>query len=196
MRGLYIGRFQPYHLGHQAVLQKISEEVDEIVIVIGSAQESHTPENPFTAGERIDMIYKALGRLRDRCYVIPLQDVKRNAIWVDHVRSMVPRFDVVYSNNPLVVQLFSEAMVKVRKPPMYQREIYSGTAIRGMMLSSGDWRSLLPEAVAFVIDEIGGVERLLSISCSDSSLDEGNSAKKRSNGFGEEWLPRRGDCRR
>ncbi|HPE63870.1 MAG TPA: adenylyltransferase/cytidyltransferase family protein, partial [Methanothrix sp.] len=29
-RGLYIGRFQPYHLGHQAVLQKIVEEVDEI----------------------------------------------------------------------------------------------------------------------------------------------------------------------
>ncbi len=48
MRGLYIGRFQPYHLGHQAVLEKIAEEVDEIVIVIGSAQESHTAENPFT----------------------------------------------------------------------------------------------------------------------------------------------------
>ncbi|MDM7912735.1 MAG: nicotinamide-nucleotide adenylyltransferase [Methanotrichaceae archaeon] len=175
MRGLYIGRFQPYHLGHQAVLQKISEEVDEIVIVIGSAQESHTQENPFTAGERIDMIYAALGRLREKCYVIPLQDVKRNAIWVDHVRSMVPRFDAVYSNNPLVVQLFGEAGIEVRKPPMYQREIYSGTAIRSLMLSGGDWRSLLPEAVAFVVDEIGGVERLRNISCSDSFLDKGDA---------------------
>jgi len=172
MRGLYIGRFQPYHLGHQAVLQKISEEVDEIVIVIGSAQESHTPENPFTAGERIDMIYAALEDLRSRCYVIPLQDVKRNAIWVGHVRSMVPRFDVVYSNNPLVVQLFSEAGMKIRKPPMYQREIYSGTAIRRLMLSSGDWRSLLPEAVTSLVEGIGGVERLVSISCSDCFLDE------------------------
>ena len=56
MRGLYIGRFQPYHLGHQAVLESISEEMDEIVVVIGSAQESHTIDNPFTAGERMEMI--------------------------------------------------------------------------------------------------------------------------------------------
>jgi len=168
MRGLYIGRFQPYHLGHQAVLHKISEEVEEIVIVIGSAQESHTPENPFTAGERIDMIYAALESLRNRCYVIPLQDVLRNAIWVDHVTSMVPRFDIVFSNNPLVVQLFGEAGVEVRKPPLYQREIYSGTAIRRLMLSGGNWRSLLPKAVASKVDEIGGVERLKNISCSDS----------------------------
>jgi nicotinamide-nucleotide adenylyltransferase len=168
MRGLYIGRFQPYHLGHQAVLHKISEEVEEIVIVIGSAQESHTPENPFTAGERIDMIYAALDGLRDRCYVIPLQDVKRNAIWVDHVTSMVPHFDIVFSNNSLVVQLFSEAGVEVRKPPLYQREIYSGTAIRRLMLSCGNWRSLLPKAVVSKVEEIGGLERLMNISCSDS----------------------------
>ncbi len=172
MKGLYIGRFQPYHLGHQAVLQKISEEVDEIVIVIGSAQESHTLENPFTAGERIDMIYAALGGLRGRCYVIPLQDVKRNAIWVDHLRSMAPRFDAAYSNNPLVVRLFVEAGVEVRKPPMYQRDIYSGTAIRKLMISGGEWRELLPEGVSCIIDEIGGIERLISVSHSDSSPDE------------------------
>jgi len=36
-RAFYIGRFQPYHLGHHAVIQKIAKEVDEIVIGIGSA---------------------------------------------------------------------------------------------------------------------------------------------------------------
>lgn len=177
MRGLYIGRFQPYHLGHQVVIQKISEEVDEIVIVIGSAQESHTSENPFTAGERLSMIYSALGDLRERCYVLPLQDIKRNAVWVDHLRSMVPHFDVVYSNNPLVVQLFSEARIKIRKPPMYQREIYSGTAIRKLMLTGGDWRNLLPEPVSLVIDEIGGVERLANISQSDLCPEESRVIK-------------------
>jgi nicotinamide-nucleotide adenylyltransferase len=95
MRGLYIGRFQPYHLGHQAVIHKIVEEVDEVVIAIGSAQVSHTPENPFTAGERMTMIYGALEDLRDRCYIIPLQDVDRNAVWATHVQSMTPAFDLV-----------------------------------------------------------------------------------------------------
>lgn len=164
MRGLYIGRFQPYHLGHQAVIQKISEEVDEIIIVIGSAQFSHTQENPFTAGERLDMIYESLADLRNRCFLIPLEDVLRNGIWVSHLISMVPHFDVVYSNNALVVQLFSESGVEVRNPPMYQRDVYSGTIIRKFMLEGGNWKSLVPESVAIVIENIDGVKRLANVS--------------------------------
>jgi nicotinamide-nucleotide adenylyltransferase len=167
MRGLYIGRFQPFHLGHKAVLKKILEEVNEVVVVMGSAQDSHTPQNPFTAGERLDMIYGALRDLRPRSYVIPLQDVDRNAIWVSHVVSMAPRFDLVYSNNPLTEDLFIEAGIQVRKPPMYRRDLYSGTIIRNLMLQGGDWRSLVPEEVASVIDSIRGVERLIHISRDD-----------------------------
>jgi nicotinamide-nucleotide adenylyltransferase len=169
MRGLYIGRFQPYHLGHQAVIHKIVEEVDEVVIAIGSAQVSHTPENPFTAGERMTMIYGALEDLRDRCYIIPLQDVDRNAVWATHVQSMTPAFDLVYSNNPLVVELFAEEGIEVRKPPMYGRESYSGTAIRKLMVEGGDWEDLVPEHVASVIVDIRGVERLVNISRNDIS---------------------------
>lgn len=170
MRGLYIGRFQPYHLGHQAVLEKIAKEVEEIVIVIGSAQDSHTPENPFTGGERVEMIHAALSEsdLRERCIVTPLQDIKRNSVWVSHLQSMVPRFDLVYSNNPLVVQLVGEAGIQIRKPPMYQRDLYSGTAIRKLMRENGDWASLVPVAVAAFIEEMGGVERLISVSKNDS----------------------------
>ncbi|MFB3765085.1 MAG: nicotinamide-nucleotide adenylyltransferase [Methanotrichaceae archaeon] len=170
MRGLYIGRFQPYHLGHQAVIRKIAEEVDEIVIVIGSAQESHTQDNPFTAGERMDMIYKALDYLRDRCFVIPLQDINRNAVWVSHLKSMVPKFDFVYSNNPLVVQLFTEAGIEVRKSPMYSRDIYSGTVVRRLMLECGDWKARVPEPVASVIEDIKGVERLANVLRDDGGV--------------------------
>lgn len=34
-RAFYIGRFQPYHLGHHAVLNMIAKEVDEIEIKAG-----------------------------------------------------------------------------------------------------------------------------------------------------------------
>lgn len=169
MRGLYIGRFQPYHLGHQEVLKKISQEVDEIVIVIGSAQESHTPENPFTGGERMEMIYAALSEvgLRERSVVTPLQDIQRNSVWASHLRSMVPRFDAVYSNNPLVIQLMTEAGIEIRRSPMYQREQYSGTAIRKLMMENGEWSLLVPDSVADFIREIGGVSRLIDVSKSD-----------------------------
>ena len=61
-RGILIGRMQPVHNGHIQVINKILEEVDEIIIGIGSAQLSHELKNPFTAGERILMMNQAYRR--------------------------------------------------------------------------------------------------------------------------------------
>lgn len=70
-RGLYIGRFQPYHYGHEKILEFISHDVKEIIIGIGSSQESHTMENPFTCGERIEMVKHATEHFRNIKYIIP-----------------------------------------------------------------------------------------------------------------------------
>ncbi len=51
---------------------------------------------------------------------------------------------------------------------MYRREIYSGTAIRRMILAGDEgWRRLVPPSVASVIEEIGGIERLRNVSQGD-----------------------------
>ncbi len=163
-RAFYIGRFQPFHLGHHTVISEIAKEVDELIIGIGSAQMSHTPENPFTAGERIMMISRGLEDLDLNYYVIPIPDIYRNAIWVSHVVSMTPPFSMVYSNNPLVSRLFTENGHEVKYSPMYNREEYSGTEIRRRMLAGESWKKLVPKAVVEVIDEIKGVERLKAVS--------------------------------
>jgi nicotinamide-nucleotide adenylyltransferase len=169
MRGFFIGRFQPYHSGHHEVIEEILKEVDELIIGIGSAQESHSIDNPFTAGERILMISRALEEINTdkKVYIIPLEDIYRNSLWVSHVHSMVPPFDVVYSNNPLVTRLFSEAGVEVRRTELHNRKIYQGTEIRRRILEEKDWEGLVPEVVMKTIVEIGGIERLRSISGSD-----------------------------
>ncbi len=59
-RGLYVGRFQPFHKGHLEAIKEVLDEIEELVIVIGSAQYSHNIHNPFTAGERLVMIRHAL----------------------------------------------------------------------------------------------------------------------------------------
>ncbi len=166
-RGFYVGRFQPYHNGHQSVLEQIACSVDEIVIGVGSAQISHTVANPFTAGERVLMLTRSLADLECPFYVIPIEDVQRNALWVAHVRAMTPPFDTVYSSNPLVVQLFTEAGVNVRSLGMYERLTHSGTAIRQRMLDGEPWEHLVHPAVVDVIQEIHGVERLQRIAGSD-----------------------------
>jgi nicotinamide-nucleotide adenylyltransferase len=81
---------------------------------------------------------------------------------------MVPGFDLVYTNNHLVVQLFSEAGIPVRKPLLYQRESYSGTVIRRLMLEGEAWIDLVPSSVARLIAGVRGVERLANVSKSDA----------------------------
>lgn len=166
-RGLYVGRFQPFHNGHKAVIDLLCNEVDELIIGIGSAQMSHDIRHPFTAGERVLMIQRVLADAKIPVYIIPLEDIKRNALWVAHVVSMVPPFDVVYTSNPLVIRLFTEAGFRVESPPMYQRQELSGTAIRQKMLEGDDWKQYVPEAAGLVIESVGGVERICDISRTD-----------------------------
>jgi nicotinamide-nucleotide adenylyltransferase len=162
-RVFYIGRFQPYHNGHQSVLFDIAETTDEIVIGIGSAQLSHEPDNPFTAGERILMINRALKELSCPFYIIPIEDIGRNALWVSHVRSMAPPFHLVRSGNPLVVRLFTEAGIAVQTPAMYERETHSGTEIRSRMVTGRPWEDLVPLEVCRVIKELDGERRVRAL---------------------------------
>ncbi|RMF91195.1 MAG: nicotinamide-nucleotide adenylyltransferase, partial [Methanobacteriota archaeon] len=60
MKALFIGRFQPLHKGHMMIIKRILEETDALSIVIGSSQHAGTPENPFSADEREEMLRRAL----------------------------------------------------------------------------------------------------------------------------------------
>ncbi len=168
-RGFYIGRFQPYHRGHHRVIEQIAREVDEVVVGIGSADQSHTLENPFTAGERIMMITRSLAELDLVTYVVPIEDINRNSVWVSHVTAMSPDFDVAYSNNPLVIRLFDESGIEVRQSPMFDREQLEGENIRERMKQDDDWEELLPEPVVDTIEEINGITRIQHIDETDAS---------------------------
>ncbi|PSQ55233.1 nicotinamide-nucleotide adenylyltransferase, partial [Halobacteriales archaeon SW_12_67_38] len=140
-----------------------------LVLGIGSADDSHTRHDPFTAGERIMMLTKALEDADLVIYPVPLEDLDRNAVWVSHVRSMSPTFEIAYSNNPLVVQLFTEAGVEVRQSPMFDREKLEGTEIRERMIADDGWAALVPDAVVDVVREIGGIERIQRVSDTDGA---------------------------
>jgi nicotinamide-nucleotide adenylyltransferase len=171
-RGLFVGRFQPFHNGHIQVIKDVLKENDEIIIVIGSAQYSHRLDNPFTAGERATMIRCALDETKipiSKTWVIPVADVHVHMLWVAKVVGYTPKFSVVYSNEPLTRRLFSEAGYKVRSIPFHKRSIYSSTEIRKRMLLNKDWETLIPKSVATYIQEIDGVERLIDLAKTDES---------------------------
>ena len=68
-RGLFIGRFQPFHFGHLQDIKNAMKEVDELIIGIGSCNEEHTKENPFTVKERVDIINLVLADNKIKKYV-------------------------------------------------------------------------------------------------------------------------------
>ena len=170
MRGLYVGRFQPMHLGHLKAIQYILGEVDEVVIVVGSTQISHELNNPFTVGERISMIRRALeeaGIPPNRYWIIPVPDAGMHMVWVAQVVGYCPEFSVAYTNEPLTRRLFIEAGYEVRPIPYFNRGVYSATEVRRRMLNDENWEELVPPAVAKFIKEIKGIERLKDLAKSD-----------------------------
>ena len=169
MRGLLIGRFQPVHKGHIYVIKEIQKVVDEVIICIGSAQKSHSLENPFTAGERVMMLKKSLyeNDITKNYYILPIPDVENNAVWISHIKSLAPPFSKVYTGNTLVKRLFKEQGVEVDTPPMYKREEFSGTEIRRRMLEGEPWEEFVPEGVVDVVREVDGVARLKDLAKTD-----------------------------
>ncbi len=169
--GLYVGRFQPFHLGHLEVVKLILSKVDELIIVVGSAQYSHTKNNPFTVGERIKMIRESLKEAKidlDRVQITPITDVNVHGIWVHHISLYVGKIDTVFSNDPLTSQLFFEAGFKVDSIPFFKREVYSATEIRNRILTDHNWRELVPKSVSHIIDSIKGVERMMTLLHTDN----------------------------
>jgi len=167
MRALFIGRFQPLHLGHINAILEISKKY-EVIVVVGSAQESYTLKNPFTAGERIEMIITEENLKKLNLCVIPVLDINNHALWVKHVVSLTPKFDVVYTRNLLTQILFEREGFKVEKQKIYydeNKEIYKGTKIRQEISEKKEdfWKKKVSESTYKFIKEIKGDERIINL---------------------------------
>ena len=169
-RGLYVGRFQPFHTGHLEAIKEALKEVEELVIVIGSAQYSHNPHNPFTAGERIVMIRGALKKAnikQSKIWIVPVPDVHLHMLWVSALEGYTPHFEIVFSNEPLTRRLFSEKKYKVKKIQFFDRKQYNSTFIRQKMLTDESWKKFVPKSVADYINKIDGINRLRDLARTD-----------------------------
>ncbi len=157
-------------MGHLQAIKHILGRVDDLIILVGSAQHSHTHENPFTAGERITMIRRALKDAKidpARYSIIPLPDAEFHKVWVAHLLSQIPEFQIAFTNEPLTARLLKEAKVPVEKIPFFNRGRFSSTEVRKRMIKGRDWSSLTPKSVASYLNSIDSVNRIKEISSTD-----------------------------
>ena len=146
---LFIGRFQPLHKGHLFALKWIAGQSGRIFVVIGSAQEKKTEENPFSARERLAMMRAVLAKekLAQKCKVFLLQDIPNDYEWVSYLGAHVPAYDVCYSNNPLVLKLMRRSGKKAMRVPLFARAKYRGATVREKMRAEKEWKSGVPKIV-------------------------------------------------
>jgi nicotinamide-nucleotide adenylyltransferase len=144
-------------------VKRLLKRYDEIVIVIGSA-ENNSAENPFSAGERVEMIRSAFTKNDlSRIIIVPVRDINNHSHWVKHVQSYVPFFDVVYSNNPIVKKLFEKSGVKVFSVSYFDRLNKVGRHIRMLIKNrKKQWTMHVPNKVASFLIKINAEKRLRS----------------------------------
>ena len=175
MRGLMMGRFQPFHLGHLDLVRQILKECDEVVIAITSSQFNYLDKDPFTAGERIEMIHNSLKESDvdlTKCIILAIENQFNIATWLSYLQSMLPHFEKVYSGNDYVKMLLADSEIKVVTPLFLDREQYNATKIRLMIISDEDWEKFVPSAVSEFIKKINGKNRLEIINKSDTKPTE------------------------
>lgn len=164
MNGLLIGRFQPFHLGHLAAVKFALENVDSLSIGIGSSNRFNEKRNPFTADERKEMILSSLDdNMLDKIKIYYIPDVDNHAKWTYHVDSIVPKYDVVFSNDDFTHDLFKERKIKVISVPLTQRDVFAGTEIRAKIASDQNWIKSVPDGTRKVLLKINAKQRLANL---------------------------------
>ena len=85
---VFIGRFQPFHNGHKAVIEAALEQAKEVVVVVGSSFAARNIRNPFTFQERKAMIKAVFPS--DRVKVVPVSDYPYDDNkWINAIQKIV-----------------------------------------------------------------------------------------------------------
>lgn len=90
---IFIGRFNPFHNGHLWTLQHALRLADKVIVLCGSARQARTPRNPWTLGEREQLIRMALSAdEQNRVFVVGVSDRMYNdQQWLTEVQNVVDR---------------------------------------------------------------------------------------------------------
>ncbi len=147
---LFVGRFQPLHIGHLKAIKWILKKYDNIVIVIGSSQEAKTEKNPFTLDERKKMMKSTLNSegFNKKYEIIEMPDVYNDEIWVNNILKKV-KFDVVFTRNSWTKRCFEKNKIDVKRHPLFGN--ISGSKIRNMIKNNEKWEKLVPKEVKDII---------------------------------------------
>ena len=164
MNGLLIGRFQPFHLGHLEALQFALSKVDKLWVGLGSSNKPVEKNNPFTAKQRKEMILSSIDDLmKEKILLYFIPDVDNHIKWIEKIDNIVPKFDIIFSNDDLTKHLYSKRNIQVFSIPFLNRESLSGTNIRDLIIHDQKWDDLVPIGTRNFLERTSAKEHLKNL---------------------------------
>jgi len=164
MNGLLIGRFQPFHLGHLEALQFALSKVDKLWVGLGSSNKSVQKNNPFSAEERKQMILSSIDNtMKEKISIYFIPDLDNHVKWIEKIDTIVPEFDIIFSNDELTKHLYSKRSVQVIAIPFLNRNVLSGTNIRDLIISDQKWDNLVPQGTRNFLKNTSAKEHLKNL---------------------------------
>ena len=128
---------------------------------LGSSNKPIEKNNPFSADERKKMILSSIDdAMKSKIVIYFIPDVDNHLKWIEQIDTIVPNFDIVFSNDPLTNHLYSKRTVQVVSIPFLKRDQLSGTRIRDLIKSDQKWDALVPSGTELILKNLDVANRL------------------------------------
>lgn len=139
-RYIVLGRFQPFHKGHEflvnSALELCCQTDDELVIAIGSAAKGWESDNPWTYEERKDMIESWL-KTDKHVTIIGIEDINDPPNWVSHATKF-HGVGILVTSNEATDRLYQQSNFDTHLIELSNRDNFEGWRVRqtALMLST------------------------------------------------------------
>ncbi len=161
---VFIGRFQPFHTGHESVIRHALHLSDKIIVMVGSSYQPPTLRNPWDFNARETLIRLAFSPEENRRILIfPLLDYTYNdPLWIKSIQQIVG--GVVHSkiaSKPLIGLIGHHkdgTSAYLTQFPQWERvEVdnyhnLSSTTIREAYFARGELSDALPPPIARALE--------------------------------------------
>ena len=139
---VYIGRFQPFHLGHKYIVDEALQKAKQVIIICGSVNIAHNADNPWDFIRREKFISKTMSvASMQRILIKPVADYQDDALWNSKVIDLV--HSVTSGSNIGIIGHIKDKssyyLKEFKKWPLEEVDNYqniNGTEIREILSSS------------------------------------------------------------
>ena len=101
--------------------------------------------------------------MKDKVSIYFIPDLDDHIKWIEKIDTIVPKFDIIFSNDELTNHLYSKRDVQVISIPFLKRDVLSGTNRRELIFSDQKWDDLVPKGTKNFLINTNAKKRLKNL---------------------------------